>query len=500
MRTIVLPLASRLFFTCLFLFSSAAAQRERAPAVAGQFYPPGKAELEKTLRSLFAGAVPPKHYAALQAIISPHAAYIFSGGVAASAFNQIDPDREYETVFVLAPSHHVSFEGASVYTAGNYRTPLGPVPVNTALGLRLQQSDPVMRGPEYAHDEEHAVEVQLPFLQFRMKKGYTVVPIVLGASRPEVCAKVASVLRPYFTPRNLFVISTDFSHYPSYNDAVTVDHATAEAVLSKSPETLIRTLQSNDEKGIPNLATSMCGQACVLTFLYLAQKSSDLSFELLQYKNSGDAGLGGRDRVVGYCAIAVSRTESARKNAFTISADEKRQLLAIARQAIEDHLNGRQTSGPEPSKLPPALRRHCGAFVTLNKQGQLRGCIGHFGEDRPLHDVVREMAIAAASEDYRFSPVTSPELSTIEIEISVLTPLRKISSIDEIQMGKHGIYIRKGARGGTFLPQVATETGWSKEEFLGHCAQDKAGIGWDGWKDAEISVYEAIVFGEKELR
>jgi AmmeMemoRadiSam system protein B/AmmeMemoRadiSam system protein A len=500
MRTIVRRLASPGIVTCMFLFSSAAAQQERAPAFAGQFYPAEKAQLEATLRSLFAGAVPSRHFSALQAIVSPHAGYGFSGGVAASAFNQIDPERDYETVFVLAPSHRVPFEGASVYTGRNYRTPLGPVPVNTALASRLQQADPVMRGPQYAHDGEHALEVQLPFLQFRMKKGYTVVPIVMGASRPEICAKVAAVLQPYFTSRNLFVISTDFSHYPSYSDAVAVDHATAQAVISKSPETLIRTLESNEGKRIPNLATSMCGESCVLTLLYLAQKSPGLSFDLLQYKNSGDAASGGKDQVVGYCAIAVSRTDEGRKSAFTLSAEEKRQLLTIARTTLQDHLSEHQTTLPLLAKLLPALKRQCGAFVTLHKHGELRGCIGHFGEDRPLYRVVQEMAIAAATEDYRFPSVTSSELSEIEIEISVLTPLRKVSSIDEIQMGRHGIYIRKGASGGTFLPQVATETGWSKEEFLGHCAQDKAGIGWDGWKDAEISVYEAIIFNEKESR
>jgi hypothetical protein len=107
------------------------------------------------------------------------------------------------------------------------------------------------------------------------------------------------------------------------------------------------------------------------------------------------------------------------------------------------------------------------------------------------------MAAASATQDYRFKPVEEDEVRDLKIEISVLTPMRKISSIDEFQLGKHGIYIRKGARGGTFLPQVAQETGWTKEEFLGHCAQDKAGIGWEGWRDADLYVYEALVFSEK---
>jgi hypothetical protein len=148
-------------------------------------------------------------------------------------------------------------------------------------------------------------------------------------------------------------------------------------------------------------------------------------------------------------------------------------------------------------KLSESLRRYAGAFVTLHKNGELRGCIGRFDATEPLYAVVQKMAVAAATEDYRFSPVTQKEINDIDIEISVLSPMRRVNSPDEIEMGKHGIYIRKGNRSGTFLPQVATETGWTKEEFLGHCAQDKALIGWDGWKDAEIYIYEAYVFSEK---
>jgi len=153
----------------------------------------------------------------------------------------------------------------------------------------------------------------------------------------------------------------------------------------------------------------------------------------------------------------------------------------------------------DTASLTAAMKTPCGAFVTLNEHDQLRGCIGRFGAQEPLYRVVQEMAAAAATEDYRFPPVQGRELDKLSIEISVLTPMRRISSIDEIQLGKSGIYIKKGDRAGTFLPQVATETGWNKEEFLGHCAEEKAGIGYDGWKDAEIYVYEAVVFSESEF-
>ena len=154
----------------------------------------------------------------------------------------------------------------------------------------------------------------------------------------------------------------------------------------------------------------------------------------------------------------------------------------------------------DESELTDVTKSECGAFVTLHKDGALRGCIGRFVANEPLYTIVQKMAIAAATEDNRFPTVKQDEISEIDIEISVLTPLKKIESIDEIEMGRHGIYIKKGFTTGTFLPQVAIETGWTKEEFLGYCARNKAGIGWDGWKDADIYIYEALVFGENDIK
>jgi AmmeMemoRadiSam system protein A len=211
------------------------------------------------------------------------------------------------------------------------------------------------------------------------------------------------------------------------------------------------------------------------------------------YQNSGDIDNHDHSRVVGYHAFAALRNDAP---TFTLSEQAKQQLKKIALQSISDSLNGKHAATVSPKILSqhPALRQKCGAFVSLHKHGRLRGCIGHFGEDHPLHEIVADMARAAAFEDPRFQPVTRAELSDIEIEISVLTPMRRIQSLDEFLLHRHGIYIRKGYRSGTFLPQVADEVDWTKEEFVGHCSQDKAGLGWDGWRDAELYVYEAIVF------
>ena len=470
---------------------------DRQPAVAGQFYPDRPDELKQMLNQLFSKAVAHKNLPDVVAIIVPHAGYVFSGEVAASGFNQIDTDKVYDNVFVLGPSHHIGFEGAAVYCSGNFITPLGTVEVNRELGEELTKKNPMFTRRTDAHAYEHSVEVEIPFLQHQLRKHFRIVPIVLGANRPETCRKIGETLRPFLNEKNLFVISTDFSHYPSYEDAVTVDKATADAIVSNSPDNLMKAMRKSEQSGTSNLATSLCGVSGVLTLLYMTSPSTDVTYHPIQYKNSGDVPVGDKERVVGYYAIAVTKQAKPVKTSFGLDTKEKTALLAIARRTVEGYVRTHSVPEVDPTTLGNALKTSCGAFVTLNKRGMLRGCIGRFDASEPLYKVVQEMAVASATQDYRFEPVDKAELKDLEIEISVLTPMRKISSIDEFQLGKHGIYIRKGSRSGTFLPQVAQETGWTKEEFLGHCAQDKAGIGWEGWKNAELYVYEALVFGEK---
>ena len=237
-------------------------------------------------------------------------------------------------------------------------------------------------------------------------------------------------------------------------------------------------LTTTKRKKVPGLATSLCGWSSVLTLLNMTEQIPNLSVDLIQYKNSGDSPYGGKDGVVGYCAISFSRLKSIEKlGKFSIDQEDKEYLLKLARKTITDYIKKGITPEVEANGLSSTLKTPCGAFVTLNKEGKLRGCIGRFNPEQPLWEVVQTMAIAAATQDYRFSPVTASEISQLEIEISVLTPLKKIKSADEFVLGKQGIYIKKGNASGTFLPQVATSTGWSKEEFLGHCAEEKAGIG-----------------------
>ncbi len=500
--------------------------KTRRPAVAGQFYARSSAELLSDVKRCYSESSDVKPMARVQAVIVPHAGYVFSGATAAAAFSAIDPSAEYEHIFLLGPSHHVWLDKASVGTMYDaYRTPLGDVSVDVELGREIVASNTVFTSDERAHDKEHCLEVQLPLLQYRFGSMPPIVPIVIATQSWKKLEQIAEALLPYFNGRNLFVISSDFSHYPSYKDAQRVDGATGDAIMTGSVLKFVEALEKNGSLGIRNLDTSACGEAAIAVLLMMVEDSQGLRVHHLRYCNSGDSPYGGHDRVVGYHAFAFTREAKGARvptvpafeeevatpqpseassqpssdgkgdksgtSEFQLSDADKATLKEIARESIRLSLLGRNY---KPENLSPTLQQKCGAFVSLHKHGRLRGCIGHFGEDTPLGEIVAQMARAAAFEDPRFDSVRQSELNDLDIEISVLTPMRRIKSLDEFELGKHGIYIRKGWRSGTYLPQVADEVPWTKEEFVAHCAAEKAGIGWNGWKDAELYVYEAIVF------
>ncbi|MBN1340681.1 MAG: AmmeMemoRadiSam system protein B [Bacteroidales bacterium] len=467
--------------------------------MAGQFYPAEAAELKKLLGS-FSTNAGISHYENVRAIISPHAGYVYSGEVAASAYSRLDPGKQFERIFLLASSHRTSFTGASIYVAGNYLTPLGEVPVDIELGNKLiMENNLIVYHPE-AHIAEHSNEVQLPFIQYYIRDGYKIVPIVIGSPDEKTSVELARILEPFINDQNLFVISSDFSHYPSSSDAERLDAQSAEAILANSAEAFAGIISDRSIEKVDGLATRCCGWASVLTLLNITENMPGIEYRHIMYKNSGDSPYGDKKRVVGYHSITIVQRELPPGHDFILSNKDKEVLLGLARKTIGDYILSGKTDKLEPQQFPENTHVHCGAFVTLHKDGNLRGCIGRFSADEPLFSVVQQMAIASSTQDTRFDPVVEDELQQIDIEISVLTPMKKIGSPDEIELGKHGIYLVRGNRSGTFLPQVATETGWSKEEFLGHCARDKAGIGWDGWKNAEIYTYEALVFSEKEFK
>ena len=463
----------------------------RPCAVAGSFYSADKNELTAEVDTLLKNA---KKFSKenIRAIIVPHAGYVYSAPISANSFATLH--KKYKNIFLLGSSHHVSFDGASVYNDGDYQTPIGEVIVNKDIVKELISASKFISYKPEAHIKEHTLEVQLPFLQEIYVDELQIVPIIMATSNLDTIISISKVLEPYFNEDNLFVISTDLSHYPSYKDANIVDKRTLDALVQNNPQLFINTLIQNEESQTPNLVTSACGWSSLLTLLYITQ-NKNFTYQLLDYKNSGDTKYGDKDRVVGYGAVRIYKNTQE----FFLNDEEKKELLNIAKLSLYEATLHNTRAKIDESKISPKLRKNLGAFVTLHKNGQLRGCIGRFEPDQSLYSVIIDMAISAAQQDPRFTKVTKDELPDIDIEISVLTPRKKIHSLDEIVLGRDGIYIQKGARSGTFLPQVATDTGWSLEEFLGHCAQDKAGIGYNGYKDADIYTYQAIIFNEKEF-
>jgi AmmeMemoRadiSam system protein B/AmmeMemoRadiSam system protein A len=472
---------------------------DRPPVAAGRFYSAHAEKLEIEIENMIAEAESLVHFKVpndetVMALIAPHAGYVFSGHVAASAFVLLKDISPRKKVFLIGSSHHTDFNGASIYNIGDYLTPFGKVRVDTNLSTQIIERSKLFSFVQAAHAHEHSLEVMLPFLQYFWKDEFEIIPVILATHSKDICKQFADELQPYFTPENLFVVSTDLAHYPSYRDAVKTDKLTVEAIISGNPEVLFQQIASNSTKKIPNLSTSMCGWTSVATLMYLAQNLKDKKYYPLLYQNSGDASTyGDKDRVVGYQSLLLTQKNTCQK--FELSNSEKDELIDIARQSIKYYLEKREKISFKDVNYTPALNLNCGAFVSLYLKEELRGCIGRLQAGYiPLYETVAEMAVSSAFYDNRFSPLTEDEFSDLTIEISVITPLKKITSIDEIVLGKHGIYIKKEYNSGTFLPQVAIKTNWTKEEFLGHCSRDKAGINWYGWKDADIYTFEAFVF------
>ncbi len=468
----------------------------RVPAVAGAFYP----ATAKEIRSMISPWLHPcGDSPAPQALIVPHAGYVFSGEVAASAYSRIPRGHAYKRIFLIGPSHRVGFAGASVDTLYDYAaTPMGNVRIDVSVGEDLIcKSDGAFTCRADAHNREHCLEVQIPFLQMVFEEVPPVVPIVVGTQRLGVLQQIASVLEPYFNEENLFVISSDFSHYPSYKDAQTSDLYLADAIAKGGLNDFLKALSYIAEKDFPGEDTPACGASAIAILLNMmdTQGRDGFAVEHVMYRNSGDSPYGDRDHVVGYNAIAVTRQDN---HLFHFTEEEKVQMVATARSAIYGKL-GLDFDGDD-APVGILKEKGYGVFVTLYLDGSLRGCIGRFTSPSSLHATIREMALSAAFSDPRFPALSKKEAPRVEIEVSVLSPLKKINSIDEFKLGRDGIYMIKGFNHGTFLPQVAGETGWTTEEFLGHCARDKAGIGWNGWKDAELYTYQTEVVKESELQ
>ncbi|MDA3910608.1 MAG: AmmeMemoRadiSam system protein B [Bacteroidales bacterium] len=470
----------------------------RESAVAGSFYADDKNELFQEISGYLKNSRAENGNLDTRMLICPHAGYIFSGQIAADAISHLSKNKT-KRIFILAAAHHFGFRGISV-NQQSYETPLGLVKNDTEISEALLGEKFIDYYPE-AHTHEHCIEVELPILQVHLQN-FTLIPILFGACSENDIDLLAKRLEKYAeNPENAFIVSTDFSHYPNNEDASKIDKLTADAIVSGDSEQLKQCLWDHDQRNINELHTALCGEKAVLCAMKIA-KQANLNWEIISYANSGDSFQGNSKSVVGYYAIRAGKTIN---NEFQLSKNEKQKLLNYARAVIRHKLAPEKHDLPTREHLPNALFEAGGAFVTLHKGEKLRGCIGRFSDENPLIENVHKMAISAAFQDPRFEPLQKSELDEISIEISVLTPLQRIEGPNDFVLGKHGIYIIKRdengniTNSGTFLPQVAQSQNWTKAEFLGFCARDKAGIGWDGWKDAELYRYNALIFSEKEI-
>ena len=470
----------------------------RESVIAGSWYPGNASRLQQEIQAYLSQASVADFKGQLIALISPHAGYRYSGQVAAYAYKTLEMHK-CDTVVVIAPSHRAYFKGVSVYDRGGYRTPLGVVPLDRELVAALKQRESRISYVAKAHSQEHSLEIQLPFIQVVMPEG-KLVPLVMGDQGFDTCQWLAQALAHCIRDKSVVVVaSSDLSHFHPYNEAKRLDQVVVDRVNEFDPRGL-----SNDLAGGKCEA---CGGGPMVTAMLLARELGANKSRVLHYANSGDV-TGDHSGVVGYMAAALwanPKKTSGQKQGdrrvgvdLGLTSEEKVHLLKIARDVVETHCRGGKP--PKSEVDSPTLNEPRGAFVTLHKDGKLRGCIGHIRARKPLIETIVEMAEAAAFQDPRFPPVTSEELGQLEYEISVLTPLRRIKDVEEIQVGIHGIYMKRGVSSGLLLPQVATEWGWDRSTFLEHTCT-KAGLPEDAWKDAktEIYIFSADVFSPGDL-
>jgi len=518
---------------------------KRKPVVAGTFYPENKSELEEKILNFFnqAKMKPPrprlssdkaekggvssdserkssffgregsflpassppkdwlgisrseiKNYANdLRILIVPHAGIDYSGQVAAWGFKQIE-QKKYSKIFLLGASHRYFFNHAAVYPSGFWETPLGKTEIDSMTVKNLISEPEIIPDPK-PHLEEHSLELELIFLQ-KVLNQFKIIPILVSQTDENLIGLLAQKIAENFDENSLLVISSDLSHYPDYETANLVDKKTIEGILSGDESIFLKTIKEVESSF--EIDTAACGQKAIQIGLRAAKVLKINDFQLIKYENSGDV-TGEKRRVVGYAAIGGYSEKISKETPLEwqpLEETEQKTALIYVRKVLENYFS----NSPEPEiPKPEVFLKQYGAFVTLRRNGQLRGCIGTFEPQKPLWQTLREMAIAAATQDPRFPPITKDELKEIKIEISILSPRKKIDNWKEIKLGQHGVVVQKGFRSGTFLPQVATETGWDLEEFLSQLCTQKAGLPPDCYKDPLVNLYtfEAQILEER---
>lgn len=481
------------FVISAILASGTVGETVREPIVAGTFYPNQRDELAATVNHHLSNVSNlPSIDGQIIAIIVPHAGLVYSGQIAAFAYKLIE-DNPIKNVVLCGPSHHYALQGLSIYGPGiKWKTPLGTVSCNDSLCQKLLDFDKGINVNKKAHLKEHCLEVQLPYLQ-TVLSDFEIVPIIIGQQNHTAISMLADVLSAQkFDSSTIMVASTDWQHYHPAKVGWPMDSLGIDCVVNLDADRL--------ESYLKNGEVEMCGGGPTVAIMRAAIKMGANSVKILRYGDSGDI-TGDKSSVVSYVAAViykandeVSEAGNDSHSSTNLSQDDRKQLLDIARLSIESYLKDKTIPDFEVSGL---IAQPGAAFVTLEKNGQLRGCIGHTVAVEPLYKTVSVCAVQAAVADRRFPPVQAGELPNLHIEISWLTPLERIESLDEIQVGRDGLMITLGNKRGLLLPQVATEYGWNRTQFLENTCH-KAGLPSDAYKAPEVVIekFQAVIFGE----
>lgn len=438
----------------------------RQAAVAGTFYPGSADQLSADVSGFLAAVDAPSDGPVPKAIIVPHAGYIYSGANAALAYARLKPAADaISRVILLGPCHRVPLQGLALSSAEAFLTPLGSIPIDTDAASTIADL-PQVQVFDDTHTQEHSLEVQLPFLQ-AVLDDFKLLPLVVGEASPEDVAKVLDIL--WGGPETLIVISSDLSHFLDYDSARRLDAETSRAIENLAPEAI------GDDQA--------CGRNPLKGLLSLA-KARGLRVETLGLCNSGDS-VGDKDRVVGYGAWAFFEEGGFEAKTRALLTQHGGTLLALALDSIRHGLSSGDAATVNLDDYPAALGAPGACFVTLKKNGQLRGCIGSAQAHRPLVADVTANAFAAAFGDHRFAALTEKELDGLDLSISVLSPSSPmaITSEEDLleQLRPHvdGLIIEDQGSRALFLPSV-----WEQlprpEQFLAHL-KAKAGMAADHW-------------------
>lgn len=438
----------------------------------------------------------------VMAIVSPHAGYVYSAKTAAFGFGQAAKSQAVKKVFVLGPSHHMALHGAAISNASVFQTPLGDLQVDEATISELA-SYPIFSLRSDIHEIEHSLEMQLPFIRHTFGD-VRIVPIIIGALHDESEIRlIAEILKGYVQKDDLVVVSSDFTHYGPRYDFAPFGREFQTQVEQLDKEAFLH-ISRLDVRGFLDFQRRTNDTICGLfpCAVLCAMLPHDTSGTLLRYGTSQEVLVEDNENAVSYLSISFEgpgwpadpQERLSADEAIKLSDEEKHTLLDVAKKAVEVYAIKGSVINATEFKIAPtsALNKCFGAFVTLYKKSkttsrnlhpgqELRGCIGNIYPVKPLWQSVVDNAISASSRDYRFNPVQPEEMDDIDIEISVLTPPRRVPSYQDIIIGTDGIILSKNRKQSVFLPSVATEFGWDLEETLRQLCV-KAGLGENEWR------------------